>query len=406
MRLPDSLRVLRRREFRLLFFGQTVSLIGDRMIDIALAFAVLEIGGSPTEVGLVLAAHMLPLVACLLIGGVVADRSSRRGVMVVADLVRIASQGALAVLLISGNAEIWMLAALAGVSGAGAGFFMPAATGLLPELVPPEDLQPANALRATASSAGEIAGPLVAGVIVAVSGPGWAFALDAATFAVSAVFLVMMRVPARARGEPSTFLRDLLDGWDAFRSRTWVWTFVTYFAVANIFWGGWTALGPVVADRDLGGAAAWGFVMSAFGVGALVGSVLALRAHPSKPLVVVALTEGLFALPLAFLAAAHSTALLAVGAFLAGGGMMLGMSVWESTLQRHIPEGSLSRVSSYDWFGSLAFVPLGLAIWPPIAVAVGISTALWIGFALFLACVAVLLCVPDIRRLPAYPPGE
>jgi predicted MFS family arabinose efflux permease len=401
--LPDNLGVLRRRDFRLLFLGQGVSVFGDRMVAVALAFAVLEVGGSASAVGLVLACATLPLVGTVLVGGVVADRTSRRTVMIAADLMRVASQGATATLLITGTAEVWTLAVFAGVTGAATGFFSPASIGLLPEVVPPDELQPANALRATAVSTGEILGPLAAGGLVAAAGAGWAMAADAATFAVSAACLAGLRVAGRAEGPTASFLGDLRDGWVAFRSRRWVWTFVVYFAIVNMLWGAWSALGPVVADRDLGGAAAWGTVLSAVGLGALAGSLLATRAKPGRPLVLVALTEALFALPLAFLAAGAPVALLACGAFLSGAGMMLGTSVWESTLQRHIPAESLSRVSSYDWFGSLAFYPLGLAIWGPVAGAIGIATALWIAFGLFIVGIATQLAVPDTRRLQAKP---
>jgi MFS family permease len=404
--LPDNLHVLRRPDFRLLFLGQGVSVLGDRMVAVALAFAVLEVGGSASAVGLVLACATLPLVGSVLIGGVVADRTSRRTVMVAADLVRLASQGATATLLITGSAEVWTLALFAGVTGAATGFFNPASTGLLPEVVPPEELQPANALRATAVSAGEIAGPLFAGVLVAAAGAGWAIAVDAATFAVSAACLVRLRVARRPAREPATFLADLREGWGVFRSRRWVWSFVAYFAIGNMLWGAWSALGPVVADRELGGAAAWGTVLAAVGIGALAGSLLATRTRPSRPLLHVALMEALFVLPLGFLAAGAPVALLGFAALASGVGLMLGMSVWESTLQRHIPGGSLSRVSSYDWFGSLAFYPLGLAIWGPLAEAIGITTALWIAFGLLLVVIPGLIALPETRRLRPVPSAE
>jgi predicted MFS family arabinose efflux permease len=402
-RLPENLGVLRRRDFRLLFVGQGVSVVGDRMVTVALAFAVLELGGSASAVGLVLACATLPLVGSVLIGGVVADRVPRRTVMIAADAVRVASQGATAALLITGSAEVWTLALFAGLTGAATGFFNPASTGLLPEVVPPDELQPANALRATAVSTGEIAGPLIAGVLVAAAGAGWAIAVDAATFAVSAMCLWGLRVRGRAAPAGATFLRDLRDGWDAFRARRWVWSFVTYFALVNMLWGAWSVLGPVVADRDLGGAAAWGVVLAAVGVGALCGSLLATRARPRRPLVLVAITEAFVALPLAFLAAGAPTPVLACGAFLSGAGVMLGNSVWESTLQREVPAQSLSRVSSYDWFGSLAFYPLGVAIWGPVAGEIGVSTALWLAFGLFVALIAAQLAVPDTRRMRGAP---
>jgi MFS family permease len=399
-----SLDVLRAREFRLLFAGQAVSVLGDRMVAVALAFAVLEIGGSVADVGLVLAAGTFPLVATVLVGGVVADRASRRAVMVVADLVRVASQGTMAALLIAGAAEVWTLALLAAVAGAATGFFSPASTGLLPEVVLNEQLQPANALRGSAVSSGEILGPILAGALVAAAGAGWAIAVDAVTFALSAACLLALRLPPREPVEASSFLADLREGWVAFRSRRWVWSFVAYFAIVNLLWGAWGTLGPIVADRDLGGAAAWGAILTAMGVGALIGSLLAARVEPSRPLLLAALTDGLFALPLAFLAAAPPLPLIAGGAFLAGAGMALTISIWEATLQRHVPGESLSRVSSYDWFGSLAFYPLGLAIWGPIAAAIGVSTSLWLSFGLALTLTLALLSVPDVRRLPAAPP--
>ncbi|HEX8753027.1 MAG TPA: MFS transporter [Solirubrobacterales bacterium] len=375
----------------------------DRMALVALAFAVLEIGGSASEVGLVLAAGTFPLVATVLAGGVVADRASRRAVMMAADLVRVVSQGALAALLIAGVAKVWMLAALAGVGGAATGFFGPASTGLLPEVVLAEQLQPANALRASATSTGEILGPVVGGVLVAAAGAGWAIGVDAASFAVSAACLAMLRLPARAAAVPSSFLADLREGWASFRSRRWVWTFVAYFAIGNLLWGAWGTLGPIVSARELGGAAAWGTVLAAMGAGALAGSLLAVRAKPRRPLLFAALADGLFALPLALLAATPPVVPIACGALLSGAGTALGLSVWESTLQRHVPGESLSRVSSYDWFGSLVFYPLGLAIWGPIAAALGTGTSLWLTFGLGAALTLALLAVPDVRHLRAAP---
>jgi MFS family permease len=398
--LPESLRVLRRRDFRLLFTAQSVSVLGDRMVAVALAFAVLGIGGSPSAVGIVLAAQIFPAAVCALIGGAVADRASRRSVMVVADLVRVASQGAMAALLIGGVAEVWTLAVLAGVGGAASGFFGPASLGLIPEVVPPDELQPANALRSSGSSAGEILGPLFAGLLVAGAGAGWAIAADALTFAVSAACLLMLHPPRRAGTASGSFLADLREGWAVFSSHTWVWVCVAYFAAANLFWGAWSALGPVVADRDLGGAAAWGTILAAVGVGALAGSLFATQVRPARPLVMVALSEALFALPLGFLAATSVIPLLVFAALLSGVGLMLGMSVWESTLQRHVPAHSLSRVSSYDWFGSFVFYPIGLAIWGPLSATIGIHTSLWVAFGLFIACVLALLAVPAVRRLP------
>jgi MFS family permease len=397
--LPDSLAVLRQRDFRLLFGAQAVSVFGDRMVGIALAFAVLGLGGSPTAVGLVLACRTLPLLGSLLIGGVAADRLSPRAVMVGADLARVASQGLLATLLIAGAPPLWLVGLLAALTGAATGFFNPASTGLLPSVVAPHLLQQANGLRATAMSAGEIAGPVVAGVLVATAGPGWALGIDAATFAVSAAFLVRLRLPNHAARAASSYLDDLREGWGEFRSRRWLWAFVAWAGLGNLLWGAWSVLGPVLADRELGGAAVWGTVLAAMGVGALAGAVLAIRARPQRPLTMATLAGGVMGVPVAALAAGAPVPLIAAGALLGGGAMMLGNSVWESLVQRNVPIGSLSRVSAYDWLGSMAGHPLGLAIWGPIAALVGIHTALWLAAALMAASTAALLALPEARNI-------
>lgn len=404
--LPESLAVLRQRDFRLLFCGQAVSVLGDRMVAVALAFAVLELGGSASAVGLVLACRTLPLVGCLLIGGVVADRTSRRAVMVAADLVRLASHGVLAALLIAGAAEVWIVALLAGVAGAATGFFMPASTGLLPSIVAPDRLQQANGLRATAMATGEIAGPAIAGVLVASAGAGWAIGVDAATFGVSAVFLARLRLPARVARAAGSFLADVREGWTEVRTRTWVWTFVASASAGNMLSGAWSVLGPVVADRDLGGAAAWGAVLAMLGVGAMIGGVVAIRIRPRRPLVVSMLAASVMCVPFALLASGVSAPIVALGATLYGGGLFLSNALWESTLQRHIPDESLSRVSSYDWFGSLAFQPLGMAIWGPIAAGIGIETSLWLATGLWLVTILSVFAVPDVRHLPAGPAAD
>ena len=199
----------------------------------------------------------------------------------------------------------------------------------------------------------------------------------------------------------SSFLTDLREGWGVFVGLTWVWTFVLAAGLGNLIWGAWTVLGPVVAERSLGGAAAWGTVLGAMGVGALLGSVIAIRARPRRPLVAASVAFSLFLFPLACLAAGLPLVLLAAGALLGGVAMMLSNSIWESTLQARVPEESLSRVSAYDWFGSLAFNPVGMAIWGPIAVAIGLSPALWVAVASLLVVNVSLLSVPAIWRLRA-----
>jgi uncharacterized membrane protein len=392
--------VLGEREFRLVYGAQVVSLLGDGIIPVALAWAVLDLTGSATDLGLVLAARLVPMVACLLAGGVVADRLSRRRVMIAADLVRLAGQGLLGVLLVTGTARLWELIALQAVVGAASGFFNPASSGLIPMVVSAARLQDANALRGAALAAGSVAGPVVAGVLVATVGSGNALLADAATFGVSAALLARVRVQERIRdAPPERFLADLRAGWTEVRSRTWVWSVIGVFSLVNLLIAPFYVLGPVVARRELGGAAAWAGILAARGSGEVLGALLSLRVRPSRPLLVGVVACALGTLPTALLAAGAPAVAIGAVAVLAGGGVMVFNTLWETTMQSHVPTEALSRVSAYDWFGSLTFQPLGFALAGPVAAGVGIATTLWAAALVELALIASLLLVRDVRRL-------
>ena len=396
---------LRERPFRLLFLGQAVSLLGDGMVGVALAFAVLELTGSATDLGIVLAARTVPLVAFLLVGGVWADRLPRRALMVTCDLIRLAAHGAMAALLIAGDPGVWAIAALAAIAGAASAFFNPAISGIMPAVVSSERLLQANALRGLTEAGGRIAGPALAGVLVVGVGPGWALAVDAATFGISAAFLAAIPMPAHVPAQRRSFVADLREGWDDFRSRTWLWTTVAAATLGNMLFAAYVVLGPLVADRELGGAGAWALIAASFGVGSLIGGAVMLRLDPARPMLVATLAVAFFTFPLALLAIPAPAGLTAVAGLFAGIGLMVANNLWETTTQRHVPPERLSRVSSYDWFGSLAMQPVGMLIWGPIGAAVGVSTALWIAFAIHLSSVFALLAVREVRELPAYPLG-
>jgi hypothetical protein len=402
MRLPA---VLHEREYRLLFGAQLSSLLGDQMVTVALAFGILDHGGSASDVGIVLAARSLAVIAFLLGGGVIGDRLPRRAVLVATDVVRIGSQGAIAVALIRGDADIALLAALSAITGAATGVFNPTATGFLPEVVSPQGLQEANALRSLAGSGGRIAGPLLAGLLVATAGAGWAIAVDAASYAVSAALVAAMAVrgAGRAAGATESFLDELRTGWTAFRSRTWLVAIVASAAVGNLCNGAWKVLGPVVAKTELGGVGAWSAIVAAAGAGGVLGGLLALRLAPRRPLVFMTCAVSVFFVQFALLAVVAPTAIIAVAAFAGEVGMILGMTVWESSMQRYVEAHLLSRVSAYDWLGSLVFEPIGLAIWGPVAAATSTGTALWIAFALGVTSLFAPLLVRAVRELPAEP---
>ena len=400
MRLPAALTVLREREFRLFFVGQSVSLVGDGMLTVALAFAVLDLTGSVSDLGFALAASRAPLVVAVLFGGVAADRLPRRAIMVGADLVRLCSLAGSSSLLILGDARLWELLVLQALVGTAGGFFYPASTGLVPLTVRPESLQQASALRGLSQSLGAVAGPAVAGVLVAAAGPGWTLTADAATFGVSAGSLALLRLPLHVPPAPQRFLRDLNDGWREFRSRTWVWLEVLVAgACGNIFTAAFTALGPAIAKSHLGGAGAWAAVLAAQGAGGFLGGLLVLQLRVRRPLVVVNLGWGLLVVPDILLALIAPTAAIAAGAFVGGCGLAVAGSLWETTLQRRIPQSALSRVSAYDWFGSLAFNPLGLAVMGPLAVTIGTRATLLIAAAWFATSSLTLAALPAIRSI-------
>lgn len=403
MRAPAALALLREPNYRRLWAASAVSWLGDRMVGVALAFAVLSITKSPSALGLVLTARMAPVVAFLLVGGVIADRLPRRALMVTADLARLATQGAMAALLIAGVAEVWMLAALAAAGGVATAFFTPAAMGLMPAVVDPERLKDANALRGMALSAGEVSGPLLAGVLVAGPGPGWALAVDAGTFGVSALFLVRLRLPAHASSAAEPFLAQLREGWAEVRSRRWLSALIVNVSLINLTWGAFGVLGPLVADRELGGAAAWSYVVGALGAGTVAGGLVVLRLRAERPLLVSATVALLFTLPLAGLAAGASTALVVGLTFLGGVALMIGNTLWDTTLQRHVPDAMLSRVTSYAEVGALAAAPVGYAIWGPVGGAVGIAPALWLAFGAQVAATLGMLAIRDVRELRASP---
>jgi predicted MFS family arabinose efflux permease len=394
-----GLEVLRERDFRLVYGAQVVSLLGDGIIPVALAFAVLDLTGSATDLGLVLAARTLPMIGSLLAGGVVADRLSRRRVMIWADLVRLVSQGLLGVLLVTGTAQLWQLIVLQVVLGAATGFFNPASTGLIPQVVSAARVQDANALRGVAMAIGGIAGPVLAGVLVAAVGSGEALLADAASFAISAALLARVHVTERARSEETSFVTDLREGWTELRTRTWAWTVVGAFSLINLLVAPFYVLGPLVADRRLGGASAWAGIMAARGVGEVLGAIASLQLRARYPLRAAVLACCLGFLPTLLLATDAPTAIIAAAALVSGGGAMLFNTLWETTLQEQIPPAALSRVSAYDWFGSLTFQPLGLALAGPLAEAIGVTTTLWIAAALDLSLVASLLLVRDVRTL-------
>jgi MFS family permease len=407
----DRLGPLRERNFALLYAGQVTSFIGDGIVPVAIAFAVLDLTGSVADLGFVLAARVAPLTCFLLIGGAIGDRLPRRTVMVAADLARFVSQAVLAALLLSGGAHLWQLLALQAVHGTASAFFNPAVSGLVPETVSGEHLQQANGLRWGASSLGGVAGPAIAGVLVATAGAGAAIAVDAGTFAVSAAFLCSLQLPPAAPRESQNLLREVGEGWREFRSRPWLIAANAIAALANaLVLAPFFVVGPAVAKASLGGAGAWALIASFFGAGAVAGGIAALRVRPRRPMLVGLSMTALNAAPVALLALRAPAAVVAVAAFAGGVQLTLLNTLWETTLQRVIPAHLLSRVVAYDWVASLVFHPVGMAVAGVLAGSVlGLNRTLWLAAAAAVALGAAAPLIGDVRRLeipdePAPPP--
>jgi len=398
-RLGGLFGALHERNFRLLWIGQTTSSFGDSLIPVALAFAVIELTGSRSDLGFVLMAGLIPRVGLVLVGGVWADRLRRQVVMLTADGVRCASQAVVAVLLLSGAAEIWHLIVLSAVYGAATAFFSPAETGLIPATVSAERLQEANALMSLSRSAAWVVGPAVAGGLVAVSSPGWAFVVDSASFAVSSVSLALLSIAAVQAVARSRFMDDLREGWREVTRRTWVWASILYFGLWNLTIAPVWVLGPFVASDSLGGASAWGLIATCAAIGSVIGGVLALRLKPTRPLFVAYIAVSLMALEPAALARPFPLYVVAVSAIAGVTALSLADTIWRTTLQSHIPTDRLSRVSAYDWLGSLVFAPIGYALAGTVAEAIGTRATLLASAAILGSTALVVAFLPDVRGL-------
>jgi MFS family permease len=369
--------------------------IGDRIVTVALALFVIERTGSATDLGLVLGAQSLPLVAFLLIGGVWADRLPRQQVMIATDLVRFALHGLLAALIFSGSVEIWQLVLIEAVFGTAEAFFRPAATGVLPQTVAEADIQQANAVIAMFNNAAEFAGPALATALVLGAGAGSAFALDAATFLLSAAFLTQVRTRRRGPSTPAaeaeaavTLWSQIREGAVEVRSRAWVWCTLAAFCIA-LFTGlaPWFVLGPVVAREQYGHIAIYGIVAAALGLGTIMGSFVGVDWRPRYPMRYAMIAILVWPLAAILFAAGVTLVLVIPATVVAGIGIALFNIWWETALAERIPPDKLSRVSSYDWMVSLALLPAGYILAGPLAGALGAVTVLLGGSVL--ACLAL-----------------
>ncbi|MFF1920549.1 MFS transporter [Streptomyces sp. NPDC058221] len=397
--------------FRAFYAGRLVSLLGSSMAPVALAFAVLDASGSAHDLGVVLAVHMLPLLALLLVGGAVADRSSRRNVLVAAHLGSALTQGGVATLLLTGHYSLFPVAVLEFLNGALAAFTTPALRGVLPQLVDRSRLQQANSLLGTARNATKILGPSLSGVLVVAVGSGPAIAFDAFTYLLAAAFLARLTFPGEnavagdtsappRKAAATTVLTDIRDGWTELRAIRWVWVGTLSFCLMNLAQTGtWQILGPQLT-RQISGEATWGFVLSARGIGLLVSSLLMYRLVVRHLLRLGQLTSALAALPLLAIGARLPAPWLLAAAFVAGLGSAVTAVSWDTSLQEHVPPQVLSRVASYDDLLSYVAIPVGQLSVGPLAEACGAFHVAAAAGVVSAAAAILPLASRAVRRLP------
>jgi len=399
MRRPTVPHVLRDANFARFLAATSISTLGGGMANIALAFAVLGHGGV-TELGIVLLAREVPMIVFVLLGGVFADRLRRRTILVSTDLVKATTQGLTAFLFFTGTADVLTVSLLQIVFGVANAFSRPAFTGLVREILRDDQLQEANALLGLSNSVLHIVGPALGALIVAAGSPALALAVDAVTFVVSALLMLTMRIARVVRMAATSVLADLRLGWRELVSRPWLMAMIFSFGMFQLsFFPAQSVLGPAVAQDSLGGPTAWGLILSLESVGAVVGGLVALRLRVTRPLV----ASQLFCIPCGLLLMGLGVPvplpLLALLSAAVGFGFAAGNTFWMTALQQNVPEHALSRVSSFDWLGSVAFNPLGYLLIGPLASTIGTTQTLIASGAINLATAVGILLVPSVRAI-------
>jgi MFS family permease len=394
----STFRVLADPDVRGMALARFAALLGSSLVPTALAFGVLQLpDGSAAALGLVMAVATLGQVVFVLPGGVISDRWPRKRVMIAAEVVAGASLIGCGVLLSTGQATVVSLAALAAFSGMATGLFYPAATGFVPEISPPADLQSTNAFLKMAANLARIAGTAASGIIVALAGSGPAL-IGGGILAVTAALLIArlhprFAVPDAPSGSP---FADFAEGWREFTARRWVVVIVVLGAISSFGFSAWLGvLGPLQASES-GGVAQWAFISTAMAIGALLGVLVALRIRSRRPLSVAVIALGLLSLPVLAAAAGTPIAVVVVAAFVAGVAVDLFAVLWETSLQQRVPQEALSRVSAFDWLGTFAMAPVALAVAGPLVDAYGLTPVLW-GAAALIATAPLALLEPQVR---------
>jgi MFS family permease len=390
---------LRHGDFRRLVTGRTFAEFGNAIAPVALAFAVLDLTGSAVQLGLVVGARSLTNMLLVLFGGVLADRLPRSVILQGTEVAAAVTQAAIAVSVLTGTASVPLLIGLSVANGAVSAIALPASSSIVPQTVPAVMLQQANALNRMLSNTGRFVGAAAGGVLVAVVGSGWAIAVNAALFLCAALAYRRLRIARPEAPKRSRPLADLAEGWNEFRSRTWLWVVVLQFTVVNaVAAGGIFVIGPVVAD-DTFGRSGWGLVLAAETAGWVLGGMLAAHWRPTRALAVGVALVLCNALPLLALAKAPHVLLLVLIMMLTGAAMELGGVAWDVSMQENVPEDKLARVYSFDLLGSILAVPLGQMAVGPLAERWGREPVLLCGAALIAVATLLTLCSRQVRGL-------
>jgi MFS family permease len=401
--MTDAIAFRQSRGFRIVFIAQAVSIAGDYITPVALAFAVLDVTSSATALGVALGARALPGVFFMLPAGIVADRFGRHTVMAASHLCRCATQVALGGLIVTGHASLTAIVVLQLITGTAASFFRPASNSIMPSVVAdPRDLQKANGAIEAVRGALSVIGPATAGVLVLTVGPGWAILCDGLTFAVAGVLLMRLRLarPRRATGSPTTLRADFGQGWGVVRQHAWMSTEIWYNSLFNLLCApALSVLGPIVAKTELGGAGSWAIIVAAGGAGACGAGVVALRRSPQRPLLAAFAIMAATVPHLACLALVAPLWVLVLSSGVSGFGLVAA-GIWTTTtIQRLVDPSALSRVTAYSSFGAVSLYPLGLALIGPVAEVLGTRAALTAVALATLALTAVAALAPAVRQV-------
>ena len=402
---------LRHRDFRMLWSGMCVSLMGDGIFMVAMAWQVYALSNAPTALALVGIAMTVPTIAFLLLGGVVSDRADRRRVMLAADIMRGIAVALMAVLSLTGVLALWHVVALVALYGAGAAFFGPAFDAIVPDVLPASELPQANSLdQFVRPIALRLAGPALGGLLIDAVGVGSAFAFDAASFGISVLALLSMstRVPRGAANANASVGSEIRTGLAYVRRHVWLWaTFATAAIAYLLFMGPAEVLLPYLVKNELGGSAAdLGLVFAAGGIGSVGCAVLlGQRGLPRRDITFMYLAWALATVAVAGYGLASAVWQLMLASLAFNAFETAGTIVWATAKQRHVPANLLGRVSSLDWLISIGLLPVSFALTGPVSAAIGAQTTLIAAGLIGGAVTLAALLLPGMRAVEGLAEG-